>query len=140
MDDPLVVCGRQPARHLRRVVEGLARGDRPPGQPLAQRLTLDQLGNHEERAALGADVVDRDDVGVIQGPGSQRFLAKPIEPFRVARLRVGQHFDRHEAAEAGVAGGVDFAHRAGVEQTYHLVRPEAGGGSQHWETWNQSNP
>ena len=85
MHDPLLVRGGESVRDLERVLDRLPRRDRSAGEPLAQRLALEQLLNDEGDPVVLADVVQRDDVGMIQGGGRAGFLFEPPQPIRIRR-------------------------------------------------------
>src|SRR3954451_1173252 len=75
---------------------------RPPGEVL----------HHDERATLPlADVEDRDRAGLAREPrGRQRLALEPLADRVVPRVALGEHLDRHLAAERRVGGQVDVAH------------------------------
>ena len=82
MNDAFGVGGGQAVRDRNHLLDGLAPWDRRPAQPLAQRLTLQQLGNDEGDAVYVSDVVDCQDVGMREcGDGFRLALE--------ARQRVG---------------------------------------------------
>ena len=80
VDDALVVRGREPARDLDRVVDRLARRHRRPVDSRAERFALEQLGDDYGAPSWRADVVDREDVGMVEHPGGARFLLEAAEP------------------------------------------------------------
>src|SRR5262245_7972189 len=66
-------------------------------------------------AVLLADVVNRADVGMVQGGGHARLTAKPLENLRVANDRVRKELQRHRSGESRVLGFIDDTHAAGAE-------------------------
>jgi hypothetical protein len=67
MDDALVVRRGEAARDLERVVGGLAQRRRTrhgAAERLAQRFSFEELGDRVERAVRGAEIEDREDVGM----------------------------------------------------------------------------
>jgi hypothetical protein len=56
------------------------------------------------------------------------------KPIRILRKRLGQDFDRHVAAQLGVAGTVDHAHSAFAE---FLGNPVVGNGLANHDPPNQ---
>ena len=74
---------------------------------------------------MGADVVDGEDVGVVEGPGGPGLLLEAEETVAIGDL-LGEDLDRDLAAEAGVTGAVDLAHSPRAEQPHDLVRTESG--------------
>jgi hypothetical protein len=55
------------------------------GNEVAKRLPFDQLHGDVERPVHGADVVDRQDVGVVQGRGRAGFLLEALAPLGIRR-------------------------------------------------------
>jgi hypothetical protein len=76
VDDPLLVGRREPLRDLARVVDRLPRRERAAGKLLSKRLALEQLLDDVRRAVVGAGVVDREDVRVVELPRSHAPLAR----------------------------------------------------------------
>ena len=68
VDDAALVSGRQAASDLNGVFHRFALGE-PRGacETIGQRLALEEFGDHEVDVALGADVMNREDVGMIEG-------------------------------------------------------------------------
>jgi len=124
MHDTLLVRGGQAARRLGGVVDGLARRYGPGRQPLAQGLALEQLHHHERRTAVGADVEDRADVGVVQRSGGTGLLLEPSDTLGVAGKIGEDDLDGDIAAQAGVVGTVDLARSADSERGDDPVRSE----------------
>ena len=85
----------QPIRNLHGDIEHLVDGQerclrrsgrgnpRPCPNPLAQRLTFQQLHGEEGLALMLAEFVNRADVGMIQRRGSARFALKPLQSARI---------------------------------------------------------
>ena len=96
--------------HHRELV--LERAQLPLREQLAQVLALEQLHGHVGHAALLAEVVDRDDVGVVElGRGAGLALEALAGALVLAQL--AEHdLDRHVAPEHGVVGAEDLAHGA----------------------------
>jgi hypothetical protein len=76
------------------------------------------------------DAVNGRDVGVIERGQRPRLALESREPFGVVREDVRQGLDSDVAAQAVVAGTVDFAHAARTERGNHFIRPET-------RTWDQ---
>ena len=114
---------------LRGDIEGLVQRQRPPLDPLLQRLAL-VVRHHEVELAVGrlVDLVDGADVGVVQRRGRLGFLQEPL----LGRLVAGQvrreELDGDLALEAGVLGRVDDPHAAVAEFGADRVRAERGAG------------
>ncbi len=132
MHDALFVRTRQAVSNLDRVIDGLADREssgrarrttrsRPSREPLAQRLSFEQLRDDVGRPVVRADVVDREDVGMVQRGGRPCLLFKAAKAIGVGRESSGQHFDGHIARETGIARPIDLAHPAGAERSQDLV-------------------
>ena len=106
-----------------RSASGTAR--RPARQPLPQALALHAL-HRDPGAPLGvlADVVDRDDVGVVQGRGGSRFLQEAPGALGIGHHLGAQQLDGHRSPEARVAGAVEHAHAAFAELARDLEAAE----------------
>jgi hypothetical protein len=125
MHDARLVRARERVGHLARLREQPAQGSRAFGELLAKRPALHELHDHVGSVSLPADLVDRHDVGMVQGRGGPRLLLETREPFAIGRELGGQDLDRHLASETRVACPVDLAHAAGAQRGEHLVGAEA---------------
>jgi hypothetical protein len=114
---------RQPARDLRRQLQGLAHRQRRGRQPLAQRRAVEQLEDEVGHAVLCADVVHRQDVRVLQRSERACLL---LEAAHQIFVEARQHLDRHLAAEARIVRAVDLRHAALAERRADLVGAEPG--------------
>ncbi len=56
------------------------------------------------------DLVNGNDVGMVQGGGSARFLGKAFHPFGVSCKLAGKQFDGDLPPQSLVLGQVDIAH------------------------------
>ncbi len=132
MDDPDLVGLGEALGDLRRDREEAAQRQRPRGEELAQRLSLDQLHRDEERAVRLADVVDGQDVRVIQRGGRAGLLLEARAGLAIAGDVGGKDLDGDLPAEPGVASEVDLPHSSGAERGADLVGTEpASGGQRH---------
>ena len=93
-------------------------------EELAQRPAVDELHDDEGRLGILADLVDRDDRGVVQGRGRPRLRLEAGEPLGVERELAREGLDRDVAPEARVPGPVDLPHPAGAQAVHDLVLPE----------------
>jgi len=109
---------------FRRDAQHLAQRQRTARDPLRERLALEVFHDEVLDVIRAADVKDRADVRTRQrGDGAR--LALESRAALVARDERGEeHFDRHRAIEARVAGAIDLAHPAGAEERVNDVRPE----------------
>ena len=83
---PAIVRRREAARDLHAVAHGFGRSQRSPRrQPGSQCLALEQLRDHEVHGAFGADVVNREDVGMVQRGHGASFALESRQRVRAAR-------------------------------------------------------
>jgi hypothetical protein len=83
VNDPSVVRCRQPTRNLDCKVDGSANRQRPAIHPLPERCAFEKLCDDVRGAVVGADVVDRHNVGVLETGDGQRFLFEPPQTIRI---------------------------------------------------------
>src|SRR5262245_17179700 len=97
---------------------------------LAEALPVHEL--HREKRSLGleADVVNRHDVGMIQGRGRTGFLLEAGEALLLPCELRGQNFERDLATEPGVSAPIDFPHASGAERRENLIGAEPFTGSE----------
>jgi hypothetical protein len=69
-----------------------------------------------------ADVVDRNNVGMIQSGDRACLLLKSAQAIRISRERFGQHLQRNIAQQTGVARPVHFAHTTSADERDNFVR------------------
>ena len=105
--------------------------DQAASEPLLECLAVEQF--HRDERWIGADVVDRADIGVIERGGRPRFTLEAFQRLRRRRDSVRQHFDRHHPVETGVRGPIHRAHPAGAERRDDGVGAEASAGSKGQE-------
>ena len=89
MDDAVLVRGVEGLGDLRRDVERLRQRQRPFQQPVRERLPGQVLHDEVGRTVMRPDVVERADVGVIQG-GDRAGLALEA----CTAVRIGAQFCR----------------------------------------------
>ena len=127
VDDPGLVGGGEAAGDLEREAQRLPHLQAAPLHSLAQGLSLDELhGDPGAPRRVLADVVDRDDVGAVQGRGRLRLQQEAPRALGVVHRLRAQQLDRHRPPEARVAGAVDDAHPALAEPGGDLVGAESG--------------
>jgi len=115
VDDAFAVRDVEGVGHLDAEIQQGRKLDRPPADPLAQRLPLEQLHHDEMLPGVLADVVDHADVGVGERRGRARLALEALDGARVLRHLERQELERHGTAEAGVLGLVDDAHPSAAE-------------------------
>ena len=128
MNDPFVVRRRQALRDLRAVVDDSPHRQRRTAQLCPQGLTLQALGDQIRRTLIGADVVNRKNVGVVQRRNRPRLGFKSLQPFGVPRQLFRQNLDGNIPTQPGIFGTVDFAHAARAaraERRLNFIRAES---------------
>ncbi len=83
------------------------------GDPLRERVALDEFQYERRNAVAVLDAVDRRDVRMIQGREQARFTVEAGAALGIATEGLRQDLDRDLAAKPDVTGAVDLAHAAG---------------------------
>lgn len=109
MDDALLVGGGQSAGDLHRVGNRRANRQGAAAEHVAQRPALDRLGDDVRRLRVGADVMDRQDVGVRQQGGRARLLLEAPQTVGIGGKVGPQHTEGDVPLLVVVAGGIHFA-------------------------------
>ena len=99
--------------------------ERAPADQLGEGLALDQLHHEERLLVLRADVVDRDQAGVVE-PGQDPGLALVTQVQRVVADVGAEHLDGDLPGQDLVGGSVDVAHPATPEELAEQVRRPDG--------------
>ena len=131
-DSAFVRCG-EPVRDLEGQVDHLANRDRAAIHSPAKRLAFEHLGHDERHARIGADVVHRKNIGMVQRRGSAGFLLESMETIDVSGKRGGQHLDGDVAPEPRIVGAVDLSHSAAAQRRKDFVRAEPSAGCEGHE-------
>ncbi len=98
------------------------------GEGLPEGDAFDLLHRDEVHALLLADVVDRDQVGMIECRRRSRLAGEPRNPLRI-RDRVGsENLEGDVPAERGVDRVVHVSHPAAAEQQQDLVATDRPSG------------
>ena len=121
VDHALAVRFLEPGDDLHRDGERLVEGQRPAGQAVRQRFTLDPLEDEVRRSVQALEAVDRGDVGMAERGEDPRLALEAPQAPRVAAKGVGQALDRDLAAQAGIERTIDPPHAAGAEQVEDLI-------------------
>jgi hypothetical protein len=103
---------------------------RTPGEALRERLALDHL-EHEvvDLVALHGllpYVVERADVGMVEGGDALRLALEARAELGVAGELLREDLQRHVAVESGIAGFEDLAHSPRPQLARDLVGAEPG--------------
>ena len=120
MADAALVRGGEPGRDLERVVEGLAHRDRSRLDVLPESPALQELHDHVGDAGFAAEVVDREDVGMVQ---RGRRLGLPLEAreLLLVRARLRQRLERDGAIEVRVFGEEHLPHSSLADHLQDVV-------------------
>ena len=94
--------------------------------PVLQGLTVHQLHDDEGAPLLFGQLVDRADVGVVQGRGRPRLAPEPRQRFGVFGHLIRQELERHMPTQGQILGPVDDAHAATPELLEDLVVGDGG--------------
>ena len=101
------------------------------GEHLAQRATFYPLHRDPRHVVGHADVVDRDDGGVIERRCGARLALEPAPARGIGHEPVRDDLQRHIPPEPQIAGTIHLAHAPGAEQGFDGVRPELMSAFQH---------
>ncbi len=115
MDDSLRVGRIQRIRYLDAEREQRVQFHGTVADEMLERRAVQELHHDESLAVLLPDVINRADIGVVQGGSSLRLALKASQRLGIAGHLVGQELERHEAVEARVFGLVDDAHAAATQ-------------------------
>ena len=116
--------------HLRQNVER----ERTLGQTIGQRLAFEVLHHQIAEAILHANIVEVANIRMADRRDGPCLAIEAL--FRLARLAQmrRQNFDRDRAPQPRIARAIHFAHAAGAQRRFYLVRSifRSGGG---WHAW-----
>ena len=101
---------------------------RERGEPLAEVGPLDQLHAEVALAVVVADLVNRDDAGMIQQCHSLGLVLEPTQLPLVGQHACLDHLERDGPVEAELPGLVDHAHAAPAKLFLNLVVTEVADG------------
>ena len=118
--DPALVRRAKPARNLECHIECRVDGKHAGAQSRTERLAIEILGYQERGAAILPNVVDREHVRMIEGPGGACLLLAGAPALHVRGVRQEQ-LDRHVACEALVACPPHLPHRPHPEPSCDRV-------------------
>ena len=111
------------------VEDGVHR-ERTPGDAVLECFAFEQLHHKKCFPFKFLNVVNRADVGMIQGGGGAGFAAEALEGLRILAQLLREEFEGDAAAQLEVFGGVDDAHAAATELFKNAVVSEGLAG--HW--------
>jgi hypothetical protein len=131
MDHVHLVRRGSPGAHLLEPADLLGDGHRSPAlDDFGQRVALEVLHDDVRLGGDLAEVVDRDDVGVVEGGGGTRFAREALRG--IGDVEVAEEdLDGHHAPEHGIVGHVHDAHAPARELALNFVAPDLRPGLQH---------
>ena len=104
--------------------------DRATGNALREILAFDEFHHQSLRATGSLETVNRGDVRMVQRRERLGFPLEACESLSVLGERIGQDFDRHLAAKAGVGSAVNHAHAAFADPGGDFEDAEARAGTE----------
>ena len=135
MDDPVRVSGGERLRNRQGKLTKLMKRKRAPPGLVAQRAAVDPFED-EKRPSVGlADIVDRQNIGVVQRGQRSRLTTQPIAVFGAEARGVRHELQGDIAAETVVMRPVHHAHAALADSIDHAVVLKAvAGADMHGQT------
>jgi hypothetical protein len=115
MDDALFMRGGKRARDVPCPLQ--CKIERQPSLDEAgsERGAVQEFGHDVQDIVVLTDFIHRDDVGMVQSRGGERFLPQQRHPLLIVGDTRAHHFDRDIALESKITRLVDLAHAAGGE-------------------------
>ncbi len=92
-------------------------------QPRPHRTPVHPLHDDEEDRAVLVEVVDADDAGVVEGSHGGGLAVEALAEAGVARVLVGEDFDRDRDLEPGMGRSIDHSHCASPQLGLDRVPP-----------------
>ena len=118
--DPCGMGRGQRLGHLADEVHQLGQGGMPGGER-PQRPALDQFHDEVRLALVLVDIVDRTDMGMVQGGGGAGLTPEPLQRLGILGKPPWQELKGDGAVEAQVPGLVDDAHAPAAEDRFDRV-------------------
>ncbi len=112
MNDTGGVCFGKRVGNLHRVLQRLFQAQGTALEKRSQRGAANVLHGDEVGIAVGADLINRDDVGMAEGRRSHGLAAEAAPGILGARTVSGQHFDGHVTIERDIVGAIHHPHAA----------------------------
>ena len=128
VDDPQRVRRRDPLGRLRGDIEQPAQRQRPAVDDGPEGFALHQLRDDVGLPVVLADIVDRDDVGMIERGERPGFLLEPLPAHGIARDVRRQDLDGDGPVQPLIARPPDFAHAAFAELIENFVAAQFAAG------------
>jgi len=125
VDDAGLVGGAQCVGDLHSEPQDRIDGEWPLGQAIGQRLAFEVLQDEVVDAVLLPDVVERADVGMVEGGDGAGLALEARAQVRVRGQVFREDLDGYGAVQARVARLVHLAHAACAEAVQDLVGTES---------------
>ena len=125
MDDPLLVRRLESLRDLPENGESFLPRDRTFRDAFGERRAFDQLEDDGADAVTFFEAVDTRNIRMVQRRKDLGLTPEPVDTRFVLRKGIGQHFERHVAAELCIARAVDFTHAARANGRKDFIGAEA---------------
>src|ERR1700733_1596180 len=110
--------------YLQAIIDRLLQSQPLSWDNLIERFATEIFHHQIVSAALRADPVDRDDVGVVQCRERASLLEKATTPLSLSGHRRQQEFDRDRTLQPFISRSIDLAHPARTEMTLNHVKTE----------------
>ena len=136
MDDLSLMGGRQPVGDLRREVQEQLGGPWAR-EHASQALSLHELHHDVWEGPFLPDVVDRDDVGVVEGRRGARLRLEALEGLGPALDPAADDLDRDLAPEARIERAIDLSHTSGAQARANLVASQSAAGCEARRRWGR---
>jgi len=115
VNDPLLVRRLERIGDVDADLEELPRFERSDVDTVLQGHPLEQLHHDEGLPLVLSDVVNRADVGVVEGGGGLRLSSEALYSGRVAEDPIREKLQRDGSVQPGVLGLVDHTHPPAAE-------------------------
>src|SRR6266566_9074354 len=115
VDDPLSVGRVQCVGDLNAEIEQPLGLQRPSCNEVLKGLPLQELHDDKVLSLVLADLMDRANIGMIQGGSCPRFTLKSLQRLMIGRELIGQELQSDVAAQTQVFGLIDHTHATAAQ-------------------------
>ena len=137
MDDAVRVRDGKGRCDLDGIIQSRGNRQGPLGEQPVERRAVHQLHRDERRSGILADLVDRDDVGMVQCGRRLRLANEAAMTLGVHSRFMREHFDRHRTPELRIDCAIDHTHPAAPDFSFDAVMRDGIGhqrlGAGSWE-------
>jgi hypothetical protein len=121
MHNAFVVGGGQALRDLRTILSGTPWRQLTAVKLFAQSTSIEKFRDDVVDIIVLSNVVDRKNVGMIQGGDGPRLLFKSVQSTWVTRERLRDYFYCYVAAKTRITSAVNFTHAARAKRRENFV-------------------